>query len=134
MEEERLISRYPVDENYKDLLITEPAIIIDRHGRIVAWYLPGALSNSRQVRLENPITKVTIDFVHRQALIWTAAVNADESFAGSLGADGSSWRSDAGCFKAFGTCSPQPGNINLSPAWFQQARDVCSLCDYRPSG
>ena len=30
---------------------TRPCIIVDLHGVILAWYLPGILSNSRQVGL-----------------------------------------------------------------------------------
>jgi hypothetical protein len=48
-DEERMTQRYPLDDEYKDRLISEPAIIVDQHGRIVAWYLPGALAKSRQV-------------------------------------------------------------------------------------
>jgi hypothetical protein len=50
-DEQRLNIRYPVDDNYKDLLISEPTTVVDRHGKIVLWYLPGALSNARQVWL-----------------------------------------------------------------------------------
>ena len=50
-EEERMTSRHPVNDDYKDLLIMDPAIIVDRHSKIVAWYVPSALSPPRQVRL-----------------------------------------------------------------------------------
>ena len=50
-EEERLEAWYPIDPEYKDRLITEPTLIIDIHGKILAWYLPGALSQARQVSI-----------------------------------------------------------------------------------
>lgn len=49
----------------------------------------------------------------------------DGSLTGSLASDGgSNWRTDPQYYKPLGTCQPVPGNINLSPGWFQQAHDV----------
>lgn len=50
-EEDRIETRYPIDPEYKDGIITEPTLIIDIHGKILAWYLPGALSQARQVSI-----------------------------------------------------------------------------------
>ena len=59
-----------------------------------------------------------------KALIWKAACDANQSFQGSLSPESSGWWSDPQYFKDPANCMPQPGNINLSPAWFQQAKDV----------
>ena len=48
-DEERMKKHYPVNEEYNDRPINEPAIVVDRHGKILVWYLPGALSKARQV-------------------------------------------------------------------------------------
>jgi hypothetical protein len=62
-DEQRLNTRYPVDDEYKDLLISEPTTVVDRYGKIVVWYIPGALSNSRQVWIHqcrdiSPVTQL----------------------------------------------------------------------------
>ena len=48
-EEERLDARFPPDPAVKGELLTEPAVLVDAHNRILAWYLPHALSTHRQV-------------------------------------------------------------------------------------
>jgi len=48
-EEDRLSSRFARDPSCQDQLLTEPSIIVDCYGKILAWYLPGALSQARQV-------------------------------------------------------------------------------------
>jgi hypothetical protein len=32
-----------------DIILTQPAVVIDAGGRIILWYLPGAISDSMQV-------------------------------------------------------------------------------------
>jgi len=46
--EKSLQQRYPPLNN---ITVSAPCIIVDRHGVILAWYLPGILSDSRQVGL-----------------------------------------------------------------------------------
>jgi hypothetical protein len=59
-EEDRLQSRYPIDPALLGVVITAPTLFVDRFGRILAWYLPGALSQERQVSIKSltffPIT------------------------------------------------------------------------------
>ena len=38
-------------DNEKQAFITRPCIILDKHDRILVWYLPAALSPKRAVRL-----------------------------------------------------------------------------------
>ena len=54
-DEERMKKRYPINEDYNDQPINEPAIVVDRHGKILVWYLPGALSKARQVWFQSRI-------------------------------------------------------------------------------
>ena len=42
-------SCFACDPSCQDQLLTEPSIIVDCYGKILAWYLPGALSQVRQV-------------------------------------------------------------------------------------
>jgi hypothetical protein len=44
---EKLASRYP--PLHPDVHLTDPAIIVDMHGRIIAWYLPNIIVPPRQV-------------------------------------------------------------------------------------
>jgi len=39
--------RYP--PFHPQVLLTDPAIVVDMHGRIIAWYLPDVLTRERQV-------------------------------------------------------------------------------------
>jgi hypothetical protein len=48
-EEERIRARYPIEHKLTDVLLSDPTIIIDCYGRILVWYLPGALSWERRV-------------------------------------------------------------------------------------
>lgn len=50
-EEERLDARFPPDPVILGELLTDPAVLVDKHNRIMAWYLPHALSSHRQVTI-----------------------------------------------------------------------------------
>jgi hypothetical protein len=39
--------RYPRFD--PEVLLSDPAIVVDIHGRIIAWYLPDILTRDRQV-------------------------------------------------------------------------------------
>jgi hypothetical protein len=43
------LSKYFKDSNFGD--IQTPGVIMDCHGKILVWHLPGALTKSRLVRL-----------------------------------------------------------------------------------
>ena len=44
--EKILLSKFPPEE---ELFLTEPAVIMDAAGRIIVWYLPGAMTNMMMV-------------------------------------------------------------------------------------
>ena len=54
-DEERMKKHYLINEDYNDQPINEPAIVMDCHGKILVWYLPGALSKTRQVWFQSRI-------------------------------------------------------------------------------
>jgi hypothetical protein len=57
--------------------------------------------------------------------LWKSSLKLDPLFKGMVKAEpGGNWRSDPRFFRCAASCRPLPGSINLSPAWFQQARDV----------
>ncbi|KAF8228140.1 hypothetical protein L208DRAFT_1057278, partial [Tricholoma matsutake] len=83
-------------------------IVLDMHEQILLWFLPGILSPERQ------------------RILWEAALKMDQSLRGSLTLNPTctKWHSDPQYYKSPGKCQPYPGNINLSPAWFQQAHNT----------
>jgi hypothetical protein len=40
--EASLLKKFPPEQ---DILLTDPAVILDSVGRIIVWYLPGAMTN-----------------------------------------------------------------------------------------
>lgn len=56
--------------------------------------------------------------------VWKALLRVQPAFQGTIGGPKAPWRIHPKNFKDPGECEPLPGNINLSPAWFQQAHDV----------
>ncbi|KAF8219058.1 hypothetical protein L208DRAFT_1124838, partial [Tricholoma matsutake] len=85
-----------------------PTIVLDMHERILLWFLPGILSPERQ------------------RILWEAALKMDQSLRGSLTLNPTrtKWCLDPQYYKSPGKCQPYPGNINLLPAWFQQAHNT----------
>ena len=49
--EASLRQQYPLNDSAIKGPISRPCIIVDMQGIILAWYLPGILKDSRQVRL-----------------------------------------------------------------------------------
>ena len=51
--EARLLSTFPppalISETTMGAIITNPLTVVDHHGRILCWYLPGILTPHRQV-------------------------------------------------------------------------------------
>jgi hypothetical protein len=53
------------------------------------------------------------------------------SHAGATAGRGASWRQDSMYYKSDSEWSDvPPGLVNMSPAWFQQAHDVCHASDW----
>ncbi|TFK59008.1 hypothetical protein BDN72DRAFT_865503 [Pluteus cervinus] len=98
--ESLLKERFP--PRYKDprKVLARPAVVVDRRGRILVWYLPGILCQERN------------------EAIYGAVHILQPELKTSIKAGGP-WRTDARYFRD----GDHAGCINLSPAWFQQARD-----------
>jgi hypothetical protein len=121
--EAKLANRYPVDAQHTGRVMSESGIIHDLNGKILLWYLPEVLEASRQVCIRpcgggyfnNPTT---------QMIVWRILLTLNKEFAGTIGGPNAPWRVNPANFKDPDVCLPPPGNINLAPAWFQQAHDV----------
>lgn len=113
--------------------IEEPATVLDRHNRIVLWYLPCLFSLRRIVRFCSFSSASAFQYIYFCSLIVpqdnlnsaTVALRQPlNSFMNSLDADTTTvWRHslfdtppEGGLFGA--------GVLNMSPGWFQQAKDV----------
>ena len=72
-----------------------------------------------------------------QKLIWKAALEMDAAFTGTISYPTPDkpkpWRVDATYYKRPERSKPLPGNINLSPAWFQQGHYVWFDSPFRVS-
>jgi hypothetical protein len=121
--EQAILKRYPIDPQHKGRFIADPCIIHDRNGKILFWYLPDALTPDERVRLVTG--NLFIDSIFfKQIYIWKCLLKLNRAFQGTVGGPESPWRTNSLYFKDPAECLPPPGNINLSPAWFQQAHEV----------
>lgn len=112
--------QYPPLPN-KDRM-SDPGVIVDKHGIILVWYLPGILMESRQVGLfavfrcnskpvlQNDIIKATEKLNPLLKKSLTEANDAD-------------WRNNKRNFKQ-AEAHLCLGSINISPGWFQQGHEV----------
>ena len=96
-----------------------PCIIVDMQGIILAWYLSGILTDSRQVGLfalsdsnGKPDANQNSMLVAREKL---------RLLLEKLLHCSSTWHND---LKNFHPGEGLQGSVNLSPAWFQQGHDV----------
>ena len=53
-----LESSWPKYWGNAEVFVSKPAIVVDLHGRILAWILPGILSKARQVNYFNVVLLV----------------------------------------------------------------------------
>ncbi|KAI6155003.1 hypothetical protein BKA82DRAFT_3928598, partial [Pisolithus tinctorius] len=79
-----------------------PAVVIDKEGNILLWYLPNAFSEAYQAEIWNLLGNLSIPL----------ARSVKSNRAGS-------WQHDSNHFRP---AADLKGAINLSPAWFQQGR------------
>jgi hypothetical protein len=100
-----------------------PCIIVDMQGIILAWYLPGVLSDYRQVSLVSLSDHGSKPDTSQNAML-TARDKLRLLLEKSL--SGRTWRENVENYRKGD--GPQ-GSVNLSPAWFQQAHDVSTLTD-----
>ena len=119
--EARLKLRYPpLDRNME----TTSCIIVDMHGIILTWYLPGILSDSRQVSLLLLSDISGVPDTSQNAML-AAGKKLHPLLNGPK--DGGYWRNDP---KYFNPKGEDPlGSIDLSPAWFPQGHDVSASAD-----
>jgi hypothetical protein len=107
------------------LTISCPCVVVDMHNVILAWYLPGALSDSRQV---NPfICLISAAYITVLTSFQGAMMAATKKLYPLLGGhqSGTSWHIDHNNFR-LGPEVPI-GIINFSSGWFELGHQVSSL-------
>jgi hypothetical protein len=120
--EASLRRRYPPLDGFTASL---PCIIVDMQGIILAWYLPGILTDSRQVSLFTLSNRNGKHDASQNAML-LARERLRPLLEKSL-RGGGTWRDK---MEHFHSGEGPQGSVNLSPAWFQQGHDV-SASEYR---
>jgi hypothetical protein len=117
--------RYPP---LNEVTASTPCIIVDMHGIVLTWYLPGILSDSRKVGLFS-LSDLLSDHNRVPDYSQNAMLAAREKLRPSLKPSkaGRCWRDDLKLYRSGGE-GPQ-GLVNLSPAWFPQGHDVSALAN-----
>lgn len=117
--EARRQHRYPPEKN--EVTVSMPCIVVDMHGIIVTWYLPGILTNFRQAGLFT--LSDGSDRSKKSDIFQNAMLTARERLGPLLDIPQNprSWRDNPEYFHLGD--GPQ-GSENLSPGWFQQGHDV----------
>jgi len=119
------VSHFACDPSCQDQLLTEPSIIVDCYGKILAWYLPLFL---RRDSMDSLLSFYPLPLIRLFTIgYYLASSTGHGSFKGSLTSEQTEWQNHLQYYDAPRTCLPLPGNINLSPAWFQQGHDVHSV-------
>ncbi|KAG2087824.1 uncharacterized protein F5147DRAFT_789776 [Suillus discolor] len=101
--EENLFNRFPPEE---ERFLTTPSVVIDSGGRIIVWYLPGALTTM--------IMKDIHGATHSMSGLLKHSITTSKI---------TQWRTNRSNFHISPDGMVTPGCINISPAWFQQGRE-----------
>ncbi|KAG1723447.1 hypothetical protein EDB19DRAFT_2043791 [Suillus lakei] len=99
--EEHLLARYPLD---RQILLDWPAVVCDKFGIIILWYLPGCIDLAIQNDMVAATAKMSV--LLERSITCSAETNGN-------------WRTHESNFD-LSQHGITPGCINLSPAWFLQ--------------
>ncbi|KAG2103726.1 uncharacterized protein F5147DRAFT_775850 [Suillus discolor] len=98
--EEFLLARYPPD---CEIILERPAVVLDKFGLIVLWYLPGAID----------------DAIQNNMLVATMMMSSLLGKSIARSSANNTWCTHQSNFQPSEN-GLTPGCINLSPAWFLQ--------------
>ncbi|KAF9231416.1 hypothetical protein BU15DRAFT_82432 [Melanogaster broomeanus] len=107
--EKKLLERY---DPGPDRLISEPTVVVDKQGCVLAWYLPGVFSRRIQDKMWDVLE-------HIKPLLKNSTTSSAEQ----------KWHMTPSLFRKDASIK---GSIELSPAWFQQGRDM-SMTSAQPA-
>ncbi|KIM35995.1 hypothetical protein M413DRAFT_78802, partial [Hebeloma cylindrosporum] len=81
-----------------------PILVTDRSGNALAWYLPRALSSSRQDTMWQALRELEPELIIKQ--------------------HSTQWRAGPQNYRNPKDTELKPGTVNMSPAWFEQGHDT----------
>lgn len=112
--EAELLDKFPPLHSGTPLpVLQDPAVLTDKHGVALVWYLPGLISEER----------------HRDSWNSSRSLESDLTIVKSK-----NWRSGPQFFKSRSSCERRPGTVTLAPAWFQQGQHVSVAFPFFPNG
>lgn len=127
--EQTLLDKFPPAEQ---VVLRTPSVIIDSGGRIIVWYLPGAMTGMIMVCLISTF----ISYFISSGCIWQYSQTDMQCATNSIGnllndsittRKATEWRTHESNFYPSPDGKITPSCINISPAWFQQGREVCPV-------
>lgn len=124
--EKALMKKFPPEE---ELFLQMPAIVVDAGGRIIVWYLPGAMTEMIMVSLLHQPLMHTSETPKVDMLGATKVMTGLLEHSITTGKT-AKWRTDESNFHPSPDGLITPGCINISPAWFQQGREVSPVHVY----
>ncbi|KAG1892839.1 uncharacterized protein F5891DRAFT_986360 [Suillus fuscotomentosus] len=92
--------------NPEQVVLRTPSVIIDSGGRIIVWYLPGAMTGMIMTDMQSATN--SIGHLLNDSITTRKATE---------------WRTHESNFYPSPDGKITPGCINISPAWFQQGRE-----------
>lgn len=122
--EQDLLQKFNLEQ---ELTLTTPATILDSGNRIIAWYLPSAMTETIIVGHQYIIIFWVLFQMCMQNDMYFATESMDSLLKQSIStgkSNRSNWRTDISNFHPSPDGKITPGCINISPAWFQQGREV----------
>lgn len=121
--EQDLMDKFKLEQ---ELYLSTPATILDSGNRIIVWYLPGAMTKMIMVGLQCRIMCESSQICIQNDM-YVATKSMDRLLKQSVStgkANRANWRTDESNFHPSRDGTITPGCINISPAWFQQGREV----------
>lgn len=119
--EKRACAQFPRLFPGKAVLEVEPFVLCDLVGKIIFWYLPGALKPERQVRHFSLM--ITLKLILLKFAMWQGLDTMEDSLV--VNERATSWRANDKYYMKPEHCPTHPaGTFGVSPAWYQQGHSV----------
>jgi len=121
--ERNLDNQYP-PIHFPSKHVADPCTVTDSWGNSLVWYLPGILTERRQVstfKMYCASESRSDDFAIIKNMLWNSLKDVQSSF--SIDNSSSSMRVSPMYYRKSHK-GLKPGNLSLSPAWFQQGHEV----------
>jgi hypothetical protein len=103
-------------------VVSDPAVVTDRDGNTLVWYLPGIISPRLQVFFR-AYTEPGIDTdTHGQHKLWANIGMLTKTI--SINPKSANWRAGPKYYRPSVSVSKKPGTVSMSPGWYEQGHQV----------